>query len=55
MPNYFTHIAHGEHGQTSVEYATVLLFAVLVLVFALATAANGLLDGVGAKVIAILP
>jgi hypothetical protein len=54
MPNYFTHIAHGEHGQTSVDHATVLLFAAIVLVFALATAANGLLDGVGA-VIAILP
>ena len=45
------HHASGEHGQSSVEYAAVLLFVVIVIVLALASGIDGVLAPVAGKII----
>lgn len=47
-------ITSDERGQTAVEYAVVMLFVALVLAFAFAAGASGLLDDVGDKVTAVM-
>ena len=42
-------------GASSVEYATVMLFTALVLVFSLVAGLDGLLDGVPAQILSALP
>jgi Flp pilus assembly pilin Flp len=55
MPQlHITRIADDD-GQTTVEYATVMLFVVLVLVLALAAGVDGVLGGVASKIVSSLP
>lgn len=50
-----TYIAGRDDGQASVEYATVMLFVAIVLVFALVSGLGGLLDDVPGKILSALP
>lgn len=51
MTRHLIRIAGDDEGQTSVEYALVLLFVVIVLVLALATGIGGVLGGLAGKII----
>lgn len=52
---FMTHKLSHDGGAGSVEYATVMLFTSLVLVFALVVGFDGLLDGVPDAIVNGLP
>lgn len=55
MPQLHKSRIAGQDGQTTVEYAVVLLFVAIVLLLALAVGFDGLLDNVPAKIVSALP
>lgn len=50
-----TRIATADEGASTVEYAGVMLFTAIVLVFALVVGFDGLLDGVPNSILSQLP
>ena len=52
---HIRHLVREDRGAASIEYALVMLFIVLVLVFALATGIGGLLGPVTSEISSSLP